>query len=398
MQQAQTSDSPKPNQSNIFIPTDKQLPDVEPIHREKTPRQIVLENCLSKERGDDIPINEYKDENTGENTTDECVHGGVRGMLERCLSKERGADIVEGDYYSEENMDPAYVRALALISSPQELSSMEKRRSYCGKRLGKKFKAIDGSYKKAQYHCGLWRDAFCPSCTRYRAKHFMGQVQNAVYCAKKDNRVIRRVDTDESGSKSLCAKLKKGQYRRFPQEDGSYIFFVDADSDKVEGAELEVLGKVEEVSWDATECMDWEKVSATPPDRRVTGSIGKKKEIMDDDEALIQVPNFTVHPDTTEGQEIEALLKTFEETKDLNPTTAKELEEALQKRTKVFVKHLRKLGCNLLHKVHNKTEKVKISHICWNHVYDLSAVQSMVIEQENDLHYGKVLNPGPIVH
>lgn len=255
------------------------------------------------------------------------------------------------------------------------------RRSSCGKRLGKEFKATDGTYVKGHYHCGLWRDGFCPACAKYRSTRARRQAQKALVKAMHDNdRLLKRVVTDEAGAKSLCAKLKKDEYQRFPQEDGSYIFLVDSDKD------VDATGEAEELCWDDIEEMDWEQLIQTPENRRITGSLGKQPDGLKEEQVIIKAPVFTVHPETTPEQEIKALQATFEATKHLDPQTPEELEEALKERTETFKTELKKVGGKMLHRISLREQKVYMGNVAWNNSYTcvLSNIENMVRVEENE--------------
>ncbi len=267
------------------------------------------------------------------------------------------------------------------VSKKGSLVQREKRKSYCGLRLGKKFSAKDGKYKKGQHHCNLWRDEFCPSCFNHRLKYYKGQIQSSVYRATQEGRFVKMVTVDEGEARFICARVKKEDYRRFPQEDSTVVFFID--SEDVDIGEPVIWADTED-----SEIIPWEQIIKTPKNRHATGTMGKDLDVLEEGEALIKNPDFTVDPSTTEEQEIKALTATFEQTKQLNPETPEELETALKERADVFVKELAKAGGKLLHGVKFKTEKVKISLVQWIHVQDLFDIQRMV--------YGENWVPDPI--
>jgi len=274
----------------------------------------------------------------------------------------------------------ANINSTPSTPTAEPLDRMKLRRACCGMKLGKEFKHSDGTYAKGTYYCGLWRDNFCPTCARYRARKARALAQKALARSIDNERSLKKITTDESGAKSLCGKLKKGEYQRYPQEDGSYIFLVESDKD------VDATGQVEEVSWGGIENIDWDEVIQTPENRRITGSLGRKADAPNEHEATIKKPVFTVHPDTTKEQEIKALKETFTKTANLSPTTPEELEEALKERTEVFIKELKAAGGSLLHRVSFKETKVPIMGISWNKgsTYDLSTIEKMVQVDEEE--------------
>jgi hypothetical protein len=227
-------------------------------------------------------------------------------------------------------------------------------------------------YYKGTYHCDLWRDDYCPRCAAYRSTKYKKQMQKAFVRASEDGRKLKKITVDKSGARSLCAKLKKDEYQRLPQDDDKIVFLVDSDKN------TDGVGESEELSWEALDEIDWDALVQTPDNQRITGSLGRKASTIDDDEVEIKAPRFTVHPQTTPEQEIEALTKTFEETLHLNPQTPEELEAALEERTKIFVAKLKEAGGKLLHRVNHGPMKVKISRISWEVEYTDYMIRDMV--------------------
>lgn len=261
--------------------------------------------------------------------------------------------------------DPT-ITATRQKAEEKRLQIRDQRLRQCGTRCKRRFGPEDGELKSVIYFCDCWRNQLCTSCFDSRKDYLLGRAHSAVMEARKDNkRLIRKMEVSKKDGNKLARKLSKDEYVRLPLEDDLDLFLID--SDDFDGGE--------EITYDEVTKLDWDKLTDTTKGRNVSGHLGKPKDTDDDDDVeLISVESVVLHSDTTREQEQIALEAVAEKTGDLDPKTAKEVEKAIFKRTKVYVAALRKAGGKILG-MRTITIKCRTSCIDWKRYTEKTAMQ-----------------------
>jgi len=156
----------------------------------------------------------------------------------------------------------------------------------------------------------------------------------------------------------------KRLYERFPTEEQDMIFFDSSalpDGFEMDGVEIEEVQPADVLK------IDWIKMVLSPEGRNKSGTFSMPAEEQDSpDFAMIEVEEVisTAPPRVEEQYAREAV----EETIDLDPHTAKEVEIAIRKRTKVYLRKLKNAG--YLYFTHKRRISCHISRISWINEYE----------------------------
>lgn len=138
------------------------------------------------------------------------------------------------------------------------------RTEYCGK-IWRWIFQVDGSMRKMSYVCGNWR--YCDNCRAQRIKKYRGRVLSAL--------IEKRKHSDSNG---LLIITRATPYLRRLIGKEHYICFPDSitvtDLDSIDDKPIDGTF----VSYDDLEALDWSAIVDTPPNRRISGALGRPEE------------------------------------------------------------------------------------------------------------------------
>jgi len=267
---------------------------------------------------------------------------------------------------------------------PPELTEEQKeerrveRCERCGAFLGRRIKAKNGGFSAFPFHCNLWRDARCLLCFHARLRGLRGRVLHAVVKFKKEGGV-RVLLSDYDTIREIASGLERCDYLRLPIDDDEAILFVRG-SESDAGTEMTYEDAVK---------MDWPKYINTPRNKRISGGLGRDAEPENEGgsktkKVAVYVPVFSPGEGVTHKDELDAWGKAIEETSYLDPHTAEELQEALNKRMKAFEKAIEASGGSLERgKTGVEKTYVDLTGIVWRRPYRLSMEEAR-LELERD--------------
>ena len=264
------------------------------------------------------------------------------------------------------------------LTEEQKEERRELRCSRCGSFLGRRVKPKNGNLGAFPFVCNLWRDARCLLCFGTRLRWLRGRILHAIVKFKKEGGV-RVLLSDYDTLHKITGGLERCDYLRLPIDDDEAILFVRG-SESNAGTEITYEDAVK---------MDWPKYINTPVNKRISGGLGRDAEPKDEGgnkvkKVAIYVPVFSPGEGVTREDELEAWGKTLEETSYLDPHTAEELQEALNKRMKAFEKAIEASGGSL-ERGENGVEKtyVDLTGIAWRRPYQLNMKEAR-LELERD--------------
>lgn len=259
------------------------------------------------------------------------------------------------------------------ISEEEKERRREIRLANCGKFLGRNVREGNGSLRRFPSYCKLWRDKKCPPCFQRRLDWLQGRILHAIVKFKEEGG-LRALLSDYNGVREAASGLDKSDYFRLPIDDDEVILFVRGNKSNV-GAEITYEDVIK---------MDWPKYINTPKGKRVSGSLGRDHGEGEGDnmskgkkskKVAVNTPVIAVGGLTSE-EELEAWGRALRETADLDPHTKEELEDALWKRTRAFIKAIEEAGGYLLgdpgHEVGIQKHYIDLTGMAWKRPYPLN--------------------------
>jgi len=254
----------------------------------------------------------------------------------------------------------------------QERQRMEAKRANCGKH-GIRVRAKDGKWKRIKYHCGLWRDGFCPRCYTRRMTDMKERYLRAVGKCQEPKACI--MDQDEATKFIRRLKDSDVEYDRYPTKEGDIVLFDSATYRDFE---------YDQVSLDD---LDFDLIADSPGKRRYSGTLGTDETPVtsEKDSNAISVKVDVVIAKPGEGHKLsEAWQEALEKTKDLDPDfDVDEIEIACKQRIGAYCNAILQQGGQILLKS-KAIEVVSPNSLSWKGDSELGNNQDWVLDLEND--------------
>jgi hypothetical protein len=201
---------------------------------------------------------------------------------------------------------------VASIERQQKINDIKARMAACGSYIqvpvGK-----TGGVRWIKIICDYWRDNYnighvCPKCFARRVAEFKGNAKRALVNNNYEDINYLVVDIE------IAKQITKGVNRKHYHN------------------------------------IDWKEYANTPERMRPSGGLGTMPKIPKPEEEGEKATVYTqsIHTENISNEDMrEALVAAYEETKELDPHTEDELQDALNKRTSCYIKHLRAKGAKI---------------------------------------------------
>lgn len=193
--------------------------------------------------------------------------------------------------------------------------------------------------KSNPYYCNCY--LLCPECLKRRAEKLKEEVLKVAVAACGNLRVIT---LDSSKATELRRAIGKDNFKCIPQESGKDLVIYNTEDQNVLNA---FPGNL--VDSDFFQNTDWQQVARTPKGRKMSGSITKSFSKVappqqSETEKKDKILGMNVYLLPDRDKEEQAWKQTLVKTINLDPQSPLELQQALLKRTNLFVNEFRDLG------------------------------------------------------
>jgi hypothetical protein len=211
------------------------------------------------------------------------------------------------------------------------------RSEICGKIIDRV--SVNGKLITIHAKCGDYRN--CPRCNAERIMLYRNRLLNTLDEGVELCEFTIPPGLSSKAISKLVSPMGKDQYMRVPQPDGSCLVFAVSDNANIpSGYATHTLSETE------VRALDWPNVVKTPPRRRITGDLGcPEKPEQEKAENHLFKKMAHVLTDATSEQRAECFkTAVIEDSASETPNTVDELEAAMDRRVRVYAKHLQAAG------------------------------------------------------